>query len=342
MSSFFTYEDRLLLQKHLKEGMSFKKIAAELHKDPSTISREVRKYSVEVATGKPGFSFNACKNRINCKIKTPTLCGDQCTRKNSYGLYCKTCRCNEHCSDFIEEVCTIRMHVPYVCNACPSIDKCTLLKTFYDAEKAHLKSHQIISESRSGLSTSEDEIARLNRIITPLVRQGHSIHEIYVTHQDELMCSEKTIYNYIDDCLLEVRNIDLPRKVRFRARRKKPEFKVDKGCRIGRSYKEFEAFMEENPDTAVVQMDSVIGKVGGKCLLTIHFVESSLMLAFLRDANTSQSVLNIFDRLDQKLGGLRFNRLFPVILTDNGSEFSNPKKIEYREYAVEGLSLIHI
>lgn len=336
VSSFFTYEDRLLLQKHLKEGMSFKKIAAELHKDPSTISREVRKYSVEVATGKPGFSFNACKNRMSCKVKTPSLCGEECTRKHSVGLFCKTCRCNEHCPDYVEEICTVRLHVPYVCNACPSIDKCTLLKTFYDAEKAHLKSHQVISESRSGLSTSEEEIARLNRIITPLVRQGHSIHEIYVTHQDELMCSEKTIYNYIDDCLLEVRNIDLPRKVRFRARRKKPEFKVDKGCRIGRSYKEFEAFMEENPDTAVVQMDSVIGKVGGKCLLTIHFVESSLMLAFLRDANTSQSVLNIFDRLDQKLGGLRFNRLFPVILTDNGCEFSNPKKIEYREYAVEG------
>jgi hypothetical protein len=146
------------------------------------------------------------------------------------------------------------------------------------------------------------------------------------------MCSEKTIYNYIDDCLLEVRNIDLPRKVRFRVRRKKAEFKVDKGCRIGRSYKEFEAYMEKNPDTAVVQMDSVIGSVGGKCLLTIHFVESALMLAYLRDANTSQSVIDIYDRLDKNLGAKLFDRLFPVIVSDNGSEFSNPKKIEYREY----------
>ena len=333
MSSFFTYEDRLLLQKHLKEGLSFKKIAAMLQKDPSTISREVRKYSVEIATGKPGFSFNACKNRITCKIKAPSLCSQDCTRKLNQSVYCRTCRCNEHCPDYIEEVCTVRLHVPYVCNACPSIDKCTLLKSFYDAEKAHLKSHQIISESRSGLSTSEEEIARLNRIISPLVKQGHSIHEIYVTHQDELMCSEKTIYNYIDDCLFDVRNIDLPRKVRFRTRRKKPEFKVDKGCRTGRTYKDFEVFMEENPDTAVVQMDSVIGSVGGKCLLTVHFVQSSLMLAFLRDANTSQSVIDIFDSLDLKLGGRLFNRLFPVILTDNGSEFSNPRKIEYREFA---------
>ena len=334
MANFFTYEERLTLQKLLKEGMSFKKIAAQLHKDPSTISREVRKYAVEVATGKPGYPFNACKNRMSCKIKAPSLCDKECTRKGSYGVYCKVCRCNEHCPDFVEEVCTARTRVPYVCNACPSIDKCTLLKIFYDAEKAHLKSHQVISESRSGLSTSEDEIARLNRIISPLVKQGHSIHEIYVTHQDELMCSEKTIYNYIDDCLLEVRNIDLPRKVRFRARRKKAEFKVDKGCRIGRSYKEFEAFMEKNPDTAVVQMDSVIGSIGGKCLLTIHFVESSLMLAFLRDANTSKSVIDVFEWLDSRLCGETFNRLFPVIVTDNGSEFSNPKKIEYRDYAI--------
>ncbi len=336
MANFFTYQERLTLQKLLKEGLSFKKIAAQLGKDPSTISREVRKHAVEIATGKPGYSFNACKNRMTCKVKAPALCGKACTRKGSSGTVCRLCRCNEHCPDFVEEVCAVRVHVPYVCNACPTIDKCTLLKTFYDAEKAHLKFHQVISESRSGLSTSEDEIARLNRIITPLVKQGHSIHEIYITHQDELMCSEKTIYNYIDDCLLEVRNIDLPRKVRFRARRKKPEFKVDKSCRVGRSYKEFEAFMEKNPDTAVVQMDSVIGSVGGKCLLTIHFVETSLMLAFLRDANTSQSVIDVFEWLDSRLGGKLFNRLFPVIVTDNGSEFSNPKKIEYRSYTVEG------
>jgi len=336
MANFFTYEERLTLQKLLKEGLSFKKIAAQLHKDPSTISREVRKYAVEIATGKPGYSFNACKNRFTCKIKAPALCRKDCTRQGSSGTYCRLCRCNEHCPDFVEEVCAVRTHVPYVCNACPAIDKCTLLKTFYDAEKAHLKSHQVISESRSGLSTSEVEIARLNRIITPLVKQGHSIHEIYVTNQDQLMCSEKTIYNYIDGCLLDVRNIDLPRKVRFRVRRKKPEFKVDNGCRVGRSYKEFEAFMEKNPDTAVVQMDSVIGTIGGRCLLTIHFVESSLMLAFLRDANTSQSVIDVFEGLDSRLGGKLFNQLFPVIITDNGSEFSNPKKIEYREYAVTG------
>lgn len=148
------------MKKLLKEGLSFKKIAAQLHKDPSTISREVRKYAVEIATGKPGYSFNACKNRMTCKIKSPALCRKDCTRTGNY-TYCRTCRCNEHCPDFVEEICSARFHVPYVCNACPTTDKCTLLKTFYDAEKAHLKSHEVISESRSGLSTSEEEIKRL-------------------------------------------------------------------------------------------------------------------------------------------------------------------------------------
>lgn len=144
------------------------------------------------------------------------------------------------------------------------------------------------------------------------------------------MCSEKTLYNYVDAQLFDIRNIDLPRKVKYRPRYKKPEFKVDRGCRIERSYADFQKYLGANPETTIVQMDSVIGRVGGKCLLTIHFVESSLMLAFLRDANTSASVIEIINLLDEVLGVKTFNSLFPVILTDNGSEFSNPKEIEKR------------
>ncbi len=91
---------------------------------------------------------------------------------------------------------------------------------------------------------------------------------------------------------------------------------MDKGCRIGRNYESFGAFMEKNPDTAVIQMDSVIGTKGGKCHLTIHFVEcSSLMLAFLRETNTSKSVIDVFEILYHSLGDELFRKLFPVILT---------------------------
>lgn len=86
-----------------------------------------------------------------------------------------------------------RFRVPYVCNGCENIGKCSLLKNIYDAEHAHLYAHEKISSSRSGLCVSEDEISRLNQIITPLVEQGQSANQIYINYQDELMCSEKTI-----------------------------------------------------------------------------------------------------------------------------------------------------
>lgn len=100
MSKFFTYEERLTLQKGLKESHSLKSIAKMLGKNPTTVSREIKKYSSEVATGYPGYPYNACKNRMNCRKKN--ICGKECTYKSA--LYCKLCKsCNEHCPEFIHE-----------------------------------------------------------------------------------------------------------------------------------------------------------------------------------------------------------------------------------------------
>ena len=163
MSKFFTYEERLTLQKGLKENQSLKSIARQLGKDPTTVSREVKKYASDVATGCPGYPYNACKNRMNCRKKE--ICGRECSRKSIQ--YCKLCReCNERCSDFVLEICSARFRPPYVCNACEKISKCTLMKTIYDAEHAHLNAHNKISESRSGLCVSEEEIARLKEALT--------------------------------------------------------------------------------------------------------------------------------------------------------------------------------
>ena len=70
------------------------------------------------------------------------------------------------------------------------------------------------------------------------------------------------------------------------------------------------------------------GTKGGAVLLTIHFVEQGLQLAFLRKRNDSQSVIDIFNRLHLELRTDVFMGLFPVLLADNGSEFSNPSAIE--------------
>ena len=75
-------------------------------------------------------------------------------------------------------------------------------------------------------------------------------------------------------------------------------------------------------------MDTLEGRKGGKVLLTLHFTVPQLMLAFIRDANTSQTVIDIFDWLYIKLHPDIFKNLFQVLLGDNGSEFSHPSAIE--------------
>lgn len=133
----------------------------------------------------------------------------------------------------------------------------------------------------------------------------------------------------MDAGLFTAKNLDLPRKVRCRPRKVKNRFKVDKKCRVGRTSADFHAFMADNPHTPIVQIGTVEGIKGGKVLLTVHFIQPQLMLAFLRDSNNAESVANIFDRLFLILGSERFMKLFPLLLGDNGSEFSNPLSIEY-------------
>lgn len=103
---------------------------------------------------------------------------------------------------------------------------------------------------------------------------------------------------------------------------------MDRTCRLNRTYADYLNFCRENPDVPVTQIDFVEGKKGGKVLLIIHFVKAECMLAFLRDANDSQSVINIFNRLYLELSPDVYGGLFPLLLGDNGSEFSNPTALE--------------
>jgi len=170
---------------------------------------------------------------------------------------------------------------------------------------------------------------RLDALISPLLKKGQSLHHICANNADEIMVNERTLYNYVATGIFSARNLDMPRVVRMGKRKKKTDgFKVDKKCRIGRTYQDFLDFMQRYPGTPTVEMDSVEGKKGGKVLLTLHFTVPQFMMAFIRDANTSQSVIDIFNRLSQVLEPDTFRRLFQVVLGDNGSEFSNPSALE--------------
>lgn len=309
----------------LSVRQSFKQIASAIGKNCTTISREVRNHMEFRRSGGYGRSYNACLYRKNCS--NTTLCiGCTSTKRKRCSLCVK---CNLNCPDFKEEKCSRLLKAPYVCNGCPDQSRCTLEKRLYNPSYADKEYRTLLSEARSGISYSEEEIRRLDSIVSPLLFRGQSLNHICANNKDLLMVSESTLYRLIDYNVFQARNIDLPRKIRYSRRKKIKDFKVDKACRVGRTFHDYIAYRKERPGLPVTQMDSVEGKKGGKVLLTIHFVKAELMLAFLRDANDSQSVLDVFERLYLELRPDIFMAIMPLILTDNGSEFSNPKAIEY-------------
>ena len=321
-----TLQDRQNIELMLNSKKTFTEIAHCLGKDKCTISKEVRAHVEFIRVGAIGVGYNSCKNRYECQ-KT-RICS-KCNSPKKFKL-CRRCSvCNMNCPNFEKEVCPRHAKPPYVCNGCGKRSFCTLEKKVYLGNNAHEEYRCLLSSARTGCSFSEEELLRLDQLISPLIQQGQSPHHVYVTNNDSIMVSERTIYRLIDSRAISAMNLDLPRKMRFKTRRKKKEFKVDKACRIGRDFSCFQKFLEENPDTPVVQLDSVEGKKGGKVLLTIHFVKCEMMLAFLRDANTAKSVSDIFDILYQGLGDTEFENIFRVCLADNGSEFSNPMAIEF-------------
>lgn len=315
--------DRIIIEAGLRERRSFSAIAAELGKDPTTISKEVRAH---IKLNQAG-GYNPCMIRKYCKHY-----GDLCHPcKFTYGKSCHSCyrtKCFDVCQDFQPAQCLKLDKPPYVCNGCQQRQTCKLERHLYEAKFAQKEYEAIRSESRQGFAVTPAELERIDQIISPLIKKGQSIHQICVNNADEIMLDERTIYNYVDAGLLSVGNIDLPRKVRYKVRKKKPPVRVDKQCHLGRTYEDFLEYTAANPDVPIVEIDSVEGRKGGKVLLTVFFRNSNLMLAFLRDRNTARSVTEVFEWLYETLGHEQYCRLFPIILTDRGSEFTDPVSIE--------------
>ena len=100
MSSYnkhMTLDDRIAIQKALKEGRSFVDIAAVIGKDPSTISKEVKAHLTVKETGTRSRGFNPCAKRNRCD-KTG-LCKEGCLPAGMawhYEPYCAGCsKCND-------------------------------------------------------------------------------------------------------------------------------------------------------------------------------------------------------------------------------------------------------
>ena len=316
--------DRFVIERMLMANQSFKDIAKKLGRHPATISREIRNNRdfilVHTAIG------NDCALSGNCMMKN--LCDeDGCYKRCAC---CEKIVCRECCDKYIPVHCSLLDKKPYVCNTCKKRSSCKQNHAYYNAHTANANYLRNLSSSRSGLRISADELHRIDEIISPLLKQGQSLNHIMTSHKDDVPYSRKTIYNYIDAHAFTAKNIDLPRKVRYKKRHLNYHSTLTYKYREGRTYDDFKAYMEAHPDTPVVEMDTVKGsREKGKVLLTMIFVKYSFLLIFLLPAPSQECVISIFDHLTKILGLELFQNLFPVILTDNGCEFKNVNALEY-------------
>jgi IS30 family transposase len=324
-----TISDRNRIQGGLANKLSFKQIALKLGKSPSTISREIRAHMfVKRKPRSYARYFNDCVHRKSCTIQY--LCDDLNCVKDS----CRYCsKCMYICTQYKKEWCEKREKPQYVCNGCSKIGLCDLEKRFYESVKAQQQYEQVLKETREGIAISFAEKEFLGNLLRPLLRKGQSPHHIYVNNKNLICVDEKTLYNYIEAGVFEdINNLDLPKQVTYKRRKNSNYYrvKIDKGCYIGRNYNCFSEYLKEQPDTPVVEIDSVEGlRAETAAILTVHFVNCALQLGFFRAHNDAQSVIDVFNNLYEDLGETDFKRLFHVLLADRGIEFSNPKAIEH-------------
>ncbi len=329
-----TLSNRTYIEQELLQKSTFISIGKALHKDPSTIAKEVKRYSKDVPA-KYSYKCNLCIHHSECDLrgnefKCPKY-NNRCERN-----FCKRCyriTTIHICPYFVPYTCSDINKPPYVCNHCNK--KCPLDKRFYDAAYAQKQYEKTLVKSREGINMTPEELQKLNDLISPLILKGQPLSHIFAVHADEIPVCRRTLYNYLDQRVFQARNMDLPRRVRYKKRKKRSEPRkrnIQQIYRNKRTYTDFEKFMEAHPDLDVVEMDTVKGgRASGKCLLTLLFRSCSFMLVILLPSCTQNAVVNAINDLCDTIGIRTFKKYFPVILTDNGSEFKNPWDIEKNE-----------
>jgi IS30 family transposase len=327
-----TIDDRKEIEFGLNSGYSIRKIADFLHKSPSTISREISRYTKHFEP-----TANLCEHRKTCNKNY--MCHDTVCNKK-----CSACRlCAQLCSDYNEEKCPKKENNPLkLCNGCSSINFCWKRRAKYDGIYANKQYRNSLINTRKGFDISDNEIKKIDELVTPLVKKGNSPYAIKQALGDELTISEATLRRLIDSQKLTARRIDLrdavKRKPRKKARTMKDEIVLP--SKEGHKYTDYQNYLRDNFDSLIVQMDCVEGlKTDSKTLLTLHFPLYHFQLIFLMPAHTSKCVVDVLDNLERVLGYEMFKRIFGLILTDNGHEFTD---IAGMERSVFGGKRTHI
>ena len=323
-----TLSDRIRIEKGLNNSLSFAEIAREIHKDPTTVSKEVRKHTkIKEFSGYGIIPCRAMADKHNpCSLKH--ACGNK-----DCDLTCRFChsfKCSEICREYQPQQCTRLNKAPYVCNGCGKRVNCKMEKKLYSSKYAQDCYQELLVSSREGINQTPESIQRMNDILTPLIRKGQSLAHIYVTHADELKCSRRTMYTYIDAGVFDVRNMDLRRKVKYKKRKKATDTsEKNRSYRNGHNYEDFRKRIEKDPLANIVEMDCVEGnRKSRKVLLTMTFRRTNLVLIFLLESQIQEEVQRVFDFLERQLGTDLFKKLFTIILTDGGAEFAGRECLE--------------
>ena len=256
--------------------MSFKAIAKLISKDPSTVSKEIKK---------------------NMTVKTEIKS---------------------------EAPCKLLLAPPFVCNPCKKCHhSCGHTKQFYYAKQADNKYRGLLVSAREGTPLNSEDFWDMDAKVKKGFAKGQHLYQIIKA--ENLKQSKSTIYHHMKRGWLSVDATDFPRMAKFKPRKDKNETYVPKKAKIGRTHEDFLAYCEQTEITNWVEMDTLIGRVGGKVILTLHFTDTNFMIARLLDNKTAQEVVDKLEYLKSKVD---FNELFRVILTDNGSEFAYIPGIE--------------
>ena len=320
-----TQSERIDIENCLDRNLKLKEIAAYIHCDERTVSKEIFRNRELIET----------KESNKCSLKTichkHLLCGN-----NSCINDCRKCKvhnCNLICSCFKKEPnCKRVTRFPFVCNACPKRNTCKLCKYLYIAKEAHEKYEINLVSSRKHIHYSDEEIKTIDEVVSPLIKSGYSPEVILIDYKDKLPeISIATLYKLINEKCLTIRNIDLKRKLRrsYFISKNKEKKKADPKIKEGRYYEDFLEYIGSNPTLNVWELDTVEGRKGGKALMTLLERKSNFMLIFLIESICQEEIIRVFNFIKKSLKSEIYEETFPIILTDNGKEFLDPISIEF-------------
>jgi len=297
-----TLDDRIEIQECLSHGMTYKAIGTRIGKDQTTISKEVKKHLTIIPTA--------------------------VTRSDKDGNPVPT------------PICPQLMRSPYVCNACKKCHtRCAYDRHTYYARQAHNEYETLLAQAREGIPLGKNEFYEMDRVISEGVKKGQ--HLYHILQSSNLSVSKSTVYRHLGKGYLSVRAIDFPRVVKFKPRHQKPLEYVPKKLKVGRTHEDFLVFIEENEISSWVEMDTVIGRIGGKVIMTFDFTFCNFMFGLLLDNKSASEAAMIIRRLKNNLAihNTRFGDVFPLILTDNGGEFSDISAFESDSYGIKETDL---